>query len=321
MLKKIFDNLDVPDGEKEDLYVTEKIFKKDHKIGKNFKNQPSLLFKTKKSGAINNNYLGKNIYLRFNIPCKITEGKNILDENYTILSCISEDKEIKKIFLEVCGTTFSNISNEPSNNEIRDVTESIIDLFKNLPDAKKGYIGLWGELFLIASSSNQLKVLEAWHNHAEDKYDFYDDNEALEVKCTTNGDRKHQFRHHQLVSKIEGHYVTSILTKPKSSKGLSVLDLYKKILKNKMDINLKDKVNKIYYKIVGNTPEEKLNEFKYDFDFAKKNLLYFKVSEISTLKNKDQSITDIEYKMDLSQKQNVDSLSKDKFTSYLHFPN
>ena len=25
MLKKIFDNLDVPDGEKEDLYVTEKI--------------------------------------------------------------------------------------------------------------------------------------------------------------------------------------------------------------------------------------------------------------------------------------------------------
>ena len=88
-----------------------------------------------------------------------------------------------------------------------------------------------------------------------------------------------------------------------------------------MDINLKDKVNKIYYKIVGNTPEEKLNEFKYDFEFAKKNLLYFKVSEISTLKNKDQSITDIEYKMDLSQKQSVDILSKDKFTSYLHFPN
>ena len=189
-----------------------------------------------------------------------------------------------------------------------------------MPDAKRGYIGLWGELFLIASSSNELKVLEAWHNHDEDKYDFYNDNEAVEVKCTTSGDRKHQFRHHQLVSKIEGHYVASILTKPKSIKGLSVSDLYKKILKNKMDVNLKDKVNKIYYKIVGNTPEEKLNEFKYDFDFAKKNLLFFKVSEISTLKNSDHSITDIEYKMDLNQKQSVDSLSKNKFTSYLHFP-
>ena len=124
-----------------------------------------------------------------------------------------------------------------------------------------------------------------------------------------------------LVSKIEGHFVASILTKPKSSKGLSVLDLYKKILNNKIDINLKDKVNKIYYKIVGNTPEEKLNEFKYDFDFAKKNLSYFKVSEISTLKNEDTSITDIEYKMDLNQKKSLNNLSSDKFTSYLYFPN
>ena len=51
------------------------------------------------------------------------------------------------------------------------------------------------------------------------------------------------------------------------------------------------------------------------------NISTIKISEISTLKNKDQSITDIEYKMDLSQKQSVDILSKDKFTSYLHFPN
>ena len=80
-------------------------------------------------------------------------------------------------------------------------------------------------------------------------------------------------------------------------------------------------LNKIYYKIVGNTPEEKLNEFKYDFDFAKKNLSYFKVSEISTLKNEDTSITDIEYKMDLNQKKSLNNLSSDKFTSYLYFPN
>jgi hypothetical protein len=320
MLKKIFDNLDIPDGEKEDSYVTEKIFKKNHRIGKNFKNQPSLLFKTKKNSGINNNYLGKNIYLRFDISCTITEGKKKVSENYTILSCISEDKEIKKIFLEVCETTFLNIDNEPTNGKVREITESIIDLFKNLPDAKKGFIGLWGELFLIVSSNNQVKVLEAWHNHAEDKYDFYDNNEVLEVKCTTQGDRKHDFRHHQLVSKIEGHYVASIKTKENYSKGLSVVDLYKKILKNKLDISLKDKLNKIYYKIVGKTPEEKLNEYKYDYDFAKRNVLYFKIQKITTLVNKDKSISDIKYTMDLSQKQSVDHLSKDKFTSYLYFP-
>ena len=321
MLKRIFDGLDTPDSEKEDLYTTEKIFNKNHRIAKNFINQPSILFKTKKNTNTNTNYLGKNIFLRFDVPCTIADNKKTLSENYTILSCISEDKEIKKIFLEVCETTFSKISNEPDDNEIKSITESIIDLFKNLPDAKRGYIGLWGELFLIASSSNQLKILEAWHNHDEDKYDFYNDNQALEVKCTTQGYRKHHFRHHQLISKMDAHFIASVLTKENHSKGVSVNDLYKKIMKNKMDINLKDKLSKIYYKIVGKAPEDKLNEFKYDFEFAKKNLLYFKVSEISTLTNKDQSITEIEYLMDLSQKNNVDQLSDNKFTSYLHFSN
>ena len=89
-------------------------------------------------------------------------------------------------------------------NEFLKINSNKYDIIiADLPDAKKGFIGLWGELFLIVSSNNQVKVLEAWHNHAEDKYDFYDNNEALEVKCTTQGDRKHDFRHHQLVSKIE----------------------------------------------------------------------------------------------------------------------
>ena len=320
MLKKIFDNLEIPLTDKEDSYTTKKIFQKNHRIGKNFNNQPSILFKTTKKINVYSDYLGKNIYLRYDIPCTIKDGTNDISENYTILSCISEDKEIKKIFLEVCETTFFNISDEPTNDEIKNITESIIDLFKNLSDTKKGYIGLWGELFLIASSNNQLKVLDAWHNHSEDKYDFYNNNEALEVKCTTLGHRKHEFRYHQLISKLEKHYIASIKTKENNSKGLSVVDLYKKIIKNKMDVSLKDKLNKLYYKIIGNTPEKKLNEFKYDYEFAKNNLLYFKVSEISTLLNNDPSITDIKYTMDLSQKKSLKGLNENKFTSYLHFP-
>ena len=49
--------------------------------------------------------------------------------------------------------------------------------------------------------------------------------------------------------------------------------------------------------------------------------MYFKVQGLSELENKDKSITDISYTIDLSQKKNLESLSKDKFTSYLHFPN
>ena len=48
MLKDVFDKLTLPADKKNDLYTTEKIFKKNHKIGKNFKDQPSLLFNSKK---------------------------------------------------------------------------------------------------------------------------------------------------------------------------------------------------------------------------------------------------------------------------------
>ena len=321
MLKDVFDKLTLPTGKKNDLYTTEKIFKKNHKIGKNFKDQPSLLFNSKKSTGINNNYLGKNIHLRFDIPCIIETGEDKLKENYSILSCISEDKQIKKIFLEVCETTFSNIGEEPTNKEINEITETIIDLFKDLPNSKNDLLGLWGELFLIVSSDDQIKCLEAWHNHSDDKYDFYDHSEALEVKTTTQRDRKHEFRHHQLISKIKDHYIASIMTKMDNTNGYSIIDLYNTILKNKLSIELKNKLSSIYYKIIGSTPDETLNDYKYDYDFAKRNLLYFNVSDISTLSNLDQSITNIEYTMDLSQKQNLENLSKDKFTSYLHFPN
>ncbi len=80
-------------------------------------------------------------------------------------------------------------------------------------------------------------------------------------------------------------------------------------------------MKKIFFKIVGKTPFEELNDYKYDFNFSKKNLLYFKVKGLSKLENRDESISNIYYTIDLSQKNRVENLSKDKFTSYLYFPN
>ena len=103
-------------------------------------------------------------------------------------------------------------------------------------------------------------------------------------------------------------------------KGLSVVDLYEEIKKNCKVDNLNNKLKKIFFKTVGKTPFEELNEYKYDFDYAKKNLLYFRVRGLSKLENKDEFISNISYTIDLAQKNNVESLSKEKFTSNLFFP-
>lgn len=320
MLKSLFDTLSVPTSYTKDNYETTKIFDSNHRLGKNFKGEPSILFKTNKNNFKNTDYLGKYIHLRFDIECNLKEGDKDINENYTIISCLAEDEQSKKIFLEVCETTYLEIGSEPSNSKIYDLTHSIIELFKGWSANKTDFLGLWGELFMIVSSDDQIKCLKAWHNHNNDKYDFYDDNSALEVKCTTKGERKHEFRHHQLMSNLSNHYIASILTKENYSKGLSVNDLFQKIMENKLDNLLIDKLKKVFFSIVQNIPESIINNYRYDYDFAKRNLMYFSVPEINTLENHDQSISNIKYTMDLSQKQNVDELGKDKFTSYLHFP-
>ncbi len=318
-LEEIFKNLDTPDEEVEDVFKTELIFGKYHRIGKNYKGLPSILIFTKKDERISAPYKGQNIRLRFNINCKIKEKDE--NQNYTILSCISSEPQTIKIFLDICETSISQLGDEPTSKEIKNNTDILIDLFKELPNKQSSIIGLWGELFLIASSKNITKSLEAWHQHAEDKYDFYDNNEALEVKCTTQTDRKHQFKHDQLVSNLKDHYVVSIMISEDPAKGLSVVDLYEDIKKNCSSDNLNNKLKKIFFKIVGKTPFEELNEYKYDLNFSKKNLLYFKVKGLSKLENKDESISNIYYTIDLAQKKSVDNLSNDKFTSYLYFPN
>ena len=319
MLEEIFKKLETPSEKQEDIYKTELILGKHHRLGKNYKGQPSILINTKKNNESVAPYRGMSIRLRFNINCKIHEENE--KQNYTILSCISNDEQIIKIFLDICQTTISQLGKEPTPKEISEKTQMLIDLFKEMPNKLSSIVGLWGELFLIASSKNITKCLEAWHQHAEDKYDFYDNNEALEVKCTSQTDRKHKFKHDQLVSNLKDHYVASIMISDDPNKGLSVVDLYEDIKKRcKLD-NLNNKLKKIFFKIVGKTPYEELNEYRYSFDYSKKNLMYYKLKDISTLVNKDNSVTDISYKVDLSRKKNVDELSKDKFTSYLHFPN
>ena len=43
-------------------------------------------------------------------------------------------------------------------------------------------------------------------------------------------------------------------------------------------------------------------EIKFDINYSKKNLMYYKLKDVSSLINKDDAITEISYKVDLSKK-------------------
>ncbi len=319
MYYKLFKELSSPNTNNENEFKSSLIPKTSHRVAKNSMGLPSILINTMKDDSLVSNYKGANILLRFKENCKIHEENK--SSIFTILSCRSDDDLTIKMFLDICETTISQLNNEPSAKEIKEITNTIIDLFRELSDKKRSIIGLWGELFIIYSSSNIEKALQAWHENPTDKYDFYDNNEALEVKCTTSTDRIHKFNHDQLLSEIDKHYIASIMVSENTIDGLSVVDLFENIKKKKLAVNLLNKLQKNFYRVIGSNPKDDINEFKFDIQYSKKNIMYFHLHEVTSLINNDDAITEISYKVDLSRKNCVDKLSENKFTSCLYFPN
>ena len=199
---------------------------------------------------------------------------------------------------------FNEISNSPSAKEIKEIANRIIDLFKKLQETKKSALGLWGELFLIHSSVNQLKSLEAWHNHPEDKYDFYNFNEAVEVKCTTKTSRKHIIKNDQLISHIDKHFLVSIMTR-ESSTGLSLMDMYQDMLKLNISDDQLMKLKLNIYLAKEDGENGLISNTKYDYKFASQNLLFFSVHQLEKIHNIPKSISDVSFNLDLSLNSNL----------------
>ena len=95
MIKEKFEKLKAPDDKS---FITEKKFDSNHRIGRNSKNQPCLLFKTQETDKKITSYNGENLTIDYNKNCILHEKTKKISETFSILSCISEEKSIRDIF-------------------------------------------------------------------------------------------------------------------------------------------------------------------------------------------------------------------------------
>jgi hypothetical protein len=133
----LFKQLSIPETNNDDEFKSTLIQNTKHRVAKNSKGLPSILINTKDSENLVSNYKGTNILLRFNENCKIHEDKT--SSIFTILSCRSDDELTIKMFLDICETTIPQLKNEPSAEEIKKITNIIIELFREISDKKSLY--------------------------------------------------------------------------------------------------------------------------------------------------------------------------------------
>lgn len=219
----------------------------------------------------------------FNIPCKLNDHNNAQKEKYSIIKLISNETNIQKYFLDVICIVLNTLPALPKVEQLKREVCTIISLFTSTPQLSKEAVkGLWAELFVIENSKDPLYLLKAWHVSTDDKYDFNDGINKIEVKATSNEERIHHFAIEQLHPNKESQLLVASLIVINSGLGTGIFDLVDSISSRITDTNTLLKLNKEVLKTIGSHIEE-AKELKYDYALAKNEIEFYNYKDIPSI--------------------------------------
>ena len=319
LLDKI-NSLKVPDSKDLNTFSAKEIKKNsNHLIGINSKQEIAILFDSKEPKSKGDAL--EYIQLTHNQNCSILEDKNTKNKNFSVLKCSIENIRIKELFLKLLENIVLEMPNQISQKEISDLTRDIFDLFEKITKpSRETLIGLWGELFTINTSKNIDEFIKAWHPENTDKFDFYSQNQALEIKTTTSNDRIHNYSYEQLNVGNEKLVIGSLMLRYSRS-GKSLDNLKKEILNQVKEQDLKNKFDLNYFKTIGDINQEDIDEFKFDYSYASENIKYFDLLNVPRLKEKPMAgVKKIKFQSDLTGIKSINFFEENTFYSNLFIP-
>lgn len=163
-----------------------------HYVGRNVTGQPSLLLGSG-PGAFHPPVRLALLEARFGNRHRIHPvGGDEHEELLSVITCISLEPQAQAYFLHVCGTILRIVGPNPMLNEIVQVVQRLIELFRRLSrPASRSLNGLFGELFLIAVSRDVRAAVAAWRSTDIDRFDFSTGNVRLDVKASSERLRSH----------------------------------------------------------------------------------------------------------------------------------
>tara|TARA_B100000989_G_scaffold79737_1_gene56822 strand:+ start:4836 stop:5807 length:972 start_codon:yes stop_codon:yes gene_type:complete len=308
-LKKIFQDIDTPEGEKLFGYALQEY---NFYLCKNNQNQLVFLIRTSSKHSLPSPSL-KNLEVNYLIDFTVDEkGRKKVSGKWIMLKCISENEYIQSLFEKHIPSIVNGFTLPCENDKFAEAFEAFITLFKNLErKSEKKIIGLWGELFIIYNSLNSDFLVKAWHNATDDTFDFSEDNCRLEVKTTTLRNRKHSFGLHQVFPKGSVNLIIASLMIERVPIGLSLGDLIDKIEKTLTDAEQKLKFDQLITETLGESYEKSLEE-AYDETSAKELLEFFDIQNIPKIP-KDiipKEVSDVRFSVNLDD---INTVSKKNF--------
>ncbi len=276
-----------------------------HRIAKDKNDNPTLLLSISNESAriLIANLKLQNVSVMFDIKCKIQQNGNLIERIFTAVCFIGKDISLKKYFLKLCSTLIEDLGNTPTHEEVRKEITRFIELFRlaTEPQTKK-IQGLWAELLLIAESKEPADLVRCWHSIPEEKFDFNNGEERIEVKSSSNNLRLHNFSLDQLHSPTGTKTIIASIFVRQVSTGKSIATLSSEILARLTDIELIGKVQLQIALTLGKTIIDSMN-LKFDYEFAKDSLRFYKAEDVPKIatENIPNFVSDVRFKSDLTE--------------------
>ena len=299
---KIFADLQQKETINKDSFSAASLpFTQKHKIGISPEGYPMFFIEcnnTNHSLDINLEFIS----VLFNRTCRLSENNKQSDSIYTIISLKTKNIDFQQYFLEVVCIVLEQLPEKPSHKQLKTEIQKLIELFSrfNRPP-RKTIQGLWAELFVIEQAKHPEYLIQSWHSLPEDKFDFNDGQDKIEVKSTSAARRVHSFALEQLNPNRNANLLIASVFVIQTGRGKNIFDLMDSICKRVQNLQLQFRLNEILSQTLGND-FDKVFDVYFDYQQALDTLAFFDFKDIPAINsdNIPEEVSNVRLDCDLS---------------------
>ena len=249
------------------------------------------------------NFRLKYLQLEQNLECKIYENDSFKLQTFTVITFRCSDRNLQEYFLRISESLVKTVGQNPTQQQVIDSLKKFVEVFKALTDSPTNTVnGLWAELFLIENSSSPKELINYWHNLPEEKFDFNAGTERIEVKSSSNFERKHIFSAEQLNPPSDAQVLIASIFLKQHNSGNSIQYLIDRISeKIDYDFETVEKLNTIVFRTLGSSLEHSIG-VKFDYDIAQQSLSFYRHQDIDKIEKVHipNNVSEVKYKSDLT---------------------
>lgn len=244
------------------------------------------------------------ISVLFNRSCRLSENDIPQSESiYAIISLKTDNIDFQQYFLEVVCIILEQLPETPSHKQLKTEIQKLIELFSRFTrPPRKTIQGLWAEMFIIEQAKYPEYLIQSWHASPEDKFDFNDGQDKIEVKSTSQIRRIHSFSLEQLNPNRNSNLLIASVFVVQTGRGKNIFDLKNSICQRVKNLQLQFRLNEILSQTLGND-FDKVFDVYFDYQQALDTLAFYDFKDIPTIQHDiiPHEISNLRFDCDLSR--------------------